>query len=152
VLIRQATPADLPSIRALERGVEPAAHWSEQQYESLFAPEAPRRLVFVAIAEAEVGICGFVIAACASEDWEIENLVVSPHRRRMGVATGLVGELLRAARQAAAVSVLLEVRESNTAARQLYQQLGFTESGRRPGYYREPLEDALLLKISISVS
>ena len=48
---------------------------------------------------------------------------------------------------AAASTVLLEVRESNTAARQLYEKLGFVEIGGRPDYYRDPVEDALLLSI-----
>jgi [ribosomal protein S18]-alanine N-acetyltransferase len=57
---------------------------------------------------------------------------------------------LHEARESGITSVLLEVRPSNTAARRLYEKMGFSEAGRRPAYYREPQEDALLLKISIS--
>jgi ribosomal-protein-alanine N-acetyltransferase len=47
--------------------------------------------------------------------------------------------------------VLLEVRESNVAARQLYEKIGFSQAGRRAGYYRGPFEDGLQLKISVAV-
>ncbi len=96
-------------------------------------------------------IHGFVIARCLSEEWEIENVVVADEQRRSGVASTLIGELLRKAAEAAITEVLLEVRESNVAARQLYEKLGFSEFGRRPGYYRDPIEDGLLLRISIAV-
>jgi ribosomal-protein-alanine N-acetyltransferase len=55
------------------------------------------------------------------------------------------------ASQEAATSVLLEVRESNLAARQLYEKMGFSALARRAAYYREPSEDGLVLRISIAV-
>jgi ribosomal-protein-alanine N-acetyltransferase len=152
VFIRHATPADLPPIRALERQSETAAHWAEREYDALFAPEAHQRIVLVAADESHSSqICGFVIAHCGRDEWEIENVVVAGERRRSGLGSALVGQLLQEARKAAATSVLLEVRESNRAAHGLYEKLGFSEMGRRKGYYRDPAEDALLLKISISV-
>jgi ribosomal-protein-alanine N-acetyltransferase len=150
VLIRQATPDDVPAIRNLEQQAETAAHWGEREYDALFAPEAPIRIALVAADEPD-GIHGFVIARCVSEEWEIENVVVAADQRRSGVASTLIGELLRKAAEAAITEVLLEVRESNVAARQLYEKLGFSESGRRFDYYRDPIEDGLLLRISIAV-
>ena len=146
MLIRPATPADVPAIRALEQQTATAAHWSEREYSVLFAPEAPARIALVAAQEAD--LLGFAIARCGPDEWEIENVVVSAEHRRRGIGRRLVREILRAARAAAVPSVLLEVRESNIAARQLYEQLGFTEVGRRSHYYREPQEDALLLRFS----
>jgi ribosomal-protein-alanine N-acetyltransferase len=55
---------------------------------------------------------------------------------------------LSQAHAAGAVTVLLEVRESNVAARRLYRKLGFTEHGRRSNYYLQPAEDALLLSVT----
>lgn len=151
MLIRQAIPDDLPAIRKLEQEAHTAAHWSEREYDALFSPEAPRRMALVAIAEEDCGrIHGFVIARCAGPEWEIENVVVAGGWRRTGVASALLRELLRAAR-GGATSVELEVRESNVTARQLYEKLGFSEIGRRTCYYRDPLEDGLLLRISIAV-
>jgi ribosomal-protein-alanine acetyltransferase len=152
VLIRPATPDDVPSIRALEEQAESAAHWAEREYDALFAQDAPVRIALVALDEAEIGqIRGCVIARCASDDWEIENLVVTHEARRLGVGTKLIQELQGRAHAAGATSVLLEVRESNLAARKLYEKLGFSEEGRRRSYYHEPTEDAVLLRISVVV-
>jgi [ribosomal protein S18]-alanine N-acetyltransferase len=147
MLIRPATAADLPAIRALEQAAETAAHWSARDYDSLFAPDAPKRLALVA--EEHGRLCAFIIANCATNDWEIENVVVAPTFRHQGIATQLIRQIVQRAQAVHATSVLLEVRESNLAARQLYTKAGFTEAGRRPGYYRNPAEDALILKISM---
>jgi ribosomal-protein-alanine N-acetyltransferase len=149
MLIRPATPADIPALRALEQQAGTAAHWSERGYAALFSPEAPKRISLVATVEAE--LLGFVIARCAPGEWEIENVVVARQHRRRGIGRALVQQILQAARRAASSAVLLEVRESNTAARQLYEQLGFVEAGRRSGYYCDPAEDALLLRHSTKI-
>lgn len=152
MLIRQATPDDLSAIKKLEQQAETAAHWAEREYDALFAADAPRRIALIAVDETDTsGIHGFIIARCALEEWEIENVVVASERRRSGTASQLIGKLLHMARGQAAVSVLLEVRESNQTARQLYEKIGFNEVGRRDDYYRNPTEDGLLLKFSIAV-
>jgi len=151
VLIRKATPEDIAVIRKLERDSETAAHWGEREYDALFAAEAPRRLALLAAEERSAPILGFAIARCADDEWEIENLVVEGERRRQGVGSALISELVREARRSGAAAVLLEVRESNAPARLLYEKAGFNYVGRRTGYYRDPPEDALLLKISISI-
>ncbi len=151
VFIRKATLDDIAIIRKLERESESAAHWGEREYGALFAAEAPRRIALVAAEEVDAQILGFVIARCADDEWEIENVVVAPEQRRRGLGSELVRELVQEAGRSGATAVLLEVRESNAAARRLYEKIGFTQIGRRPDYYRNPPEDALLLRISISV-
>ena len=151
VLIRKATPEDLAMIRTLEAATETAAHWAEREYDALFAADAPRRIALVAAAECGAQILGFVIARCAAEEWEIENVVVAFDQRRRGLGSALVRELVQEARRSGAASVLLEVRASNAAARRLYEKIGFDQIGSRPGYYRNPQEDALLWRISISI-
>jgi len=146
VLIRQATPADIPSMHRLAEQAPTAAHWNEREYAALFAPEAPPRIALVAMEGVE--IFGFVIARCTPDEWEIENVVVAVEHRRRGIGSGLVQQILQKARQSSARSLLLEVRDSNSAARQMYERLGFVEAGRRAAYYREPAEDALLLRCS----
>jgi [ribosomal protein S18]-alanine N-acetyltransferase len=151
VLIRPATPDDVPSIRALERQTETAAHWAEREYNALFAAEAPPRVTLVATSEADGGrVIGFVIARCATAEWEIENVVVTPEKRNRGLGVKIIRELLLQAQSTGATSVLLEVRESNLAARRLYEKLGFSQQGRRSGYYQGPEEDALLLCFSMT--
>lgn len=148
MLIRPAIPEDLPSIRALERQADTAAHWAEREYDALFAPDAPARIALVAVNQSVAAhIDGFVIARCAADDWEIENVVVAREQQRFGIGTKLIQDVLLRAQASGATSVLLEVRESNLAARRLYERLGFSEKGRRNNYYRDPQEDALLLQI-----
>ncbi len=146
--IRSATAADIPHMRVLEQQADSAAHWAEREYDALFAPEAPRRIAL--IADNENRVTGFLIARADLDEWEIENVVVAPERRRAGIGSALVRELLHQAAMAKATSVLLEVRESNSAARRLYENIGFVEVGRRRDYYVQPAEDALLLKYSVS--
>ena len=143
ITIRSATASDVIAIRRLEQQTNFAAHWSAREYELLFSPEAPQRIALVA--EHADQMCGFIIAHCGVDDWEIENVVVAAEHRRKAVGTQLVRRIVQ---EAGSLPVLLEVRQSNVAARQLYHQLGFTEIGRRAAYYREPIEDALVLRFS----
>ncbi len=138
VTIRSAVPDDVPAFLAIEQEAASAAHWTREQYARLAESEV------VLVAEEEGNISGFVCAKIVAGDWEIENIVVAEHARRRGVGSGLLKELVRRARNQAGAAVWLEVRESNRAARRLYQNHGFRESGRRRGYYREPVEDAVL--------
>jgi len=129
-----------------------AAHWSEREYDALFAPEAPKRLALVACPQDHPGsVVGFIIALCVSDNWEIENVVVDPSLRQYGTGALLLRELLSQAKQFGATSLLLEVRESNVAARVLYKKMGFSEEGRRPRYYRDPDEDAVLLRLAVTL-
>jgi ribosomal-protein-alanine acetyltransferase len=151
MLIRPATPADILPMRALEQQAETAAHWAEREYDALFSPDAPKRIALVAAEPAEE-VAGFLIARCAVDEWEIENVVVAASLCRAGIGRALVDELLWRAQENHLTAVLLEVRESNAAARRLYETAGFSEVGRRTAYYHDPAEDALLLKYSVSFS
>lgn len=75
------------------------------------------------------------------------NLAVASERRRRNLATSLVRQALDEARDAQAKRALLEVRVSNEAARRLYRGLGFRETGNRKDYYRNPVEDAILMAL-----
>jgi [ribosomal protein S18]-alanine N-acetyltransferase len=146
MLIRAAVPEDIPQIMALAQRSDTAAHWSAREYDALFAPDTPRRIALVA-AHSQDKIAGFLVARCAPAEWEIENVVVEVVLRRQGIAQSLIEELLQEARHRGVAAILLEVRESNAAARALYRKMGFHEEGRRPRYYARPEEDALLLRL-----
>jgi len=143
--IRAATVADLPAMMGLEKRAATAAHWSAEQYEALFHVSGPGRVALILREESELQ--GFVIARVVGEEWEIENIAVAGSARRRGLGTRLLGELLDLARAKGAAAVFLEVRESNQAARVLYEKWAFLESGRRPGYYKDPAEDAILYRL-----
>jgi ribosomal-protein-alanine N-acetyltransferase len=82
-----------------------------------------------------------VIARLTSGECELENIAVAPGLRRKGAGTQLIQSLIAAARERGAHSIFLEVRESNNAARALYEKCGFANTGRRPRYYSSPEEE-----------
>lgn len=90
-----------------------------------------------------------VVAYCATwvifDELHINNLAVLPELRRQGIAAALLSHVLAAARQEGATRATLEVRASNAPAIALYIAFGFEARGRRPRYYTNPVEDALIL-------
>jgi [ribosomal protein S18]-alanine N-acetyltransferase len=145
--IRPAIAADIPALIALEKHAATAAHWSAIQYEAVFSSEGPRRAVL--IIEEDGGAQGFIAGRELGNEWEIENIAVASPARRRGLGTRLLGEFLDLVRGRGAEAVFLEVRESNFAARRLYEKWAFVESGRRRNYYREPEEDATVYRLGI---
>lgn len=100
--------------------------------------------VYVLRDEADRAVA-FCIAWIIFDELHINTLAVTPDRRRQGLATFLLRGVMAEAAQEGARRATLEVRESNIAALQLYTRLGFTVSAKRPGYYTNPPEDALIL-------
>ncbi len=96
-------------------------------------------------------ILGFLVARHLAPEWELENLVVAPAARRQGLGQRLVHALLAMAAETNSQSVFLEVRESNAAARSLYEKTNFAQTGRRKAYYKDPAEDALLYRFSLGI-
>jgi len=136
--IRRATINDVPAIIALERAVANAAHWSREQYESRMKENS------LLVAEHHQRLSGFICACVLAGEWEIENVVVGNEFRRRGIASALLSALFESAKKAGNPALHLEVRESNAEARQFYMKHGFQQVGRRPKYYRDPPEDAIL--------
>jgi ribosomal-protein-alanine acetyltransferase len=143
--IRPATAADIPAMMSLEKRAATAAHWSADQYASIFGAASSGRVALV-IQEGST-FHGFVIAREVSAEWEIENIAIVGSARRRGLGTRLLGELIDLARSRGALAVFLEVRESNQAARALYEKWAFLESSRRRRYYKDPAEDAILYRL-----
>jgi ribosomal-protein-alanine N-acetyltransferase len=145
----------------LERQSATAGHWTERQYRQAFQTEGPASLLLVA-AEASSprasglisvkgsGILGFLVANHLAPEWELENIVVAPAARHRGIGKRLLEALLDAARETDSSAVFLEVRESNTAARTLYEGSGFEQTGRRRSYYTSPSEDAILYRRALA--
>ncbi len=144
--IRPATPADIPALLALEKCAVTAAHWSAERYQAAFSNSTVSRVALVI--EHESRVEGFLIARAVADEWEIENLAVAGPARRRGHGTRLLGRFLDIVCKQGAQAVFLEVRESNWAARQLYEKWAFVESGVRRRYYREPEEDAVTYRFT----
>lgn len=123
-----------------------AAQWSPAQYDRVLADPSCRALVI----EEAAHLHGLLVARQIAQEWEIENLAVAGPARRRGLGTRLLGEFLNQVRAQGAHAVFLEVRESNRAARALYEKWAFAESGRRAGYYHHPEEDAILYRLTFA--
>lgn len=150
MLIRDAIFNDIPALLVLELQSETAAHWQPDEYYAFFDPAMPRRVVLVATTDSvPSSVVGFVVTRTLKDEWEIENLVVAPEQRRCGLGTALLREIFRRASSEQVSTIVLEVRESNVAALRLYEKNGFTNDGRRREYYRDPPEDALLLRATL---
>jgi len=131
----------------LERHAATAAHWSKEQYQAVFSGDLPFRVMLVV--QDGVDVQGLIAGRAVGEEWEIENIAVAGTARRRGLGTRLLGEFLDLARGRGAAAVFLEVRESNAAARRLYEKWAFVETGRRQGYYREPEENAIVYRLGL---
>ena len=90
-------------------------------------------------------LAGYVGVHLVVDEGYIDNVAVFPAWRRRGVATRLLGRLCAHARREKLQFLTLEVREGNLPAIAFYQKLGFAQVGRRPRFYDDPQEDALLL-------
>jgi ribosomal-protein-alanine acetyltransferase len=154
MLIRAATPADIPAIIRLGQQSATAAHWTVELYRQAFQSEGVGRLVLVADSSAPLAsrpdlvgeVVGFLVARHLAAEWELENIVVALTARRQGLGKRLLEALFSAARETNGGAMFLEVRESNAAARSFYERAGFEPTGRRKGYYADPLEDAVLYR------
>jgi ribosomal-protein-alanine N-acetyltransferase len=142
LMIRAAIQSDVDAVLAIEQASPTAAHWPRAQYENAIGND--NKLFF--IAERGNSLAGFVIASTGIEEWELENIAVLPSARRQGTGLALINALISAAERAGATEIRQEIRASNLAAQKLGQHVGFIQNGRRPGYYRDPQEDALLFK------
>jgi len=91
-------------------------------------------------------LAGYVGSQTVLGSADMMNLAVHPDYRRQGIGMGLICALVDGLVQKGANCLLLEVRESNQPAIDLYEKMGFYKVGRRPGYYRNPKEAACIMR------
>lgn len=142
--IRPAAIADVPSLVIVERACF-SDPWSARSLEEVIHSETSRAFV----AETESGVVGYVLARTSAKEGEILDLAVLPRSRRRGIARCLLAAVSEALREAGVDEVYLEVRESNRAAIALYEAEGYRPVGMRTRYYRNPPEDALVLRAAL---
>jgi [ribosomal protein S18]-alanine N-acetyltransferase len=104
---------------------------------------------FVCARDDSERVLGYVVAWFVAGEGEISNIAVNPDGWGRGVGRSLLNAALEEGRRRRAGAVYLEVRESNQRARALYESTGFEEVGRRKGYYRRPVEDAIMLRFTM---
>ena len=121
-----------------------AAQWPYEHYEQAIQNSYPRRLMLVM---EEQTISAFLVAKMVADEWELENIAVATNARQKGLGSAILKEFLQIVRQEKSRAVFLEVRESNAGARLFYEKLGFEKAGRRPSYYGDPKEDAIIYRL-----
>ena len=150
IVIRAGRVEDLHAVVALEREVEEAPHWGEAEYRDMVGEQenlVARRLV---VAEQGNRVVGFAVGKviAAARFGELESVVVAPKARRIGVGRVLCNAVVAWCRGEGVDTVELEVRSANISARRLYEELGFHGVGVRRGYYRDPVDDAVLMRLA----
>jgi ribosomal-protein-alanine N-acetyltransferase len=138
--IRTLTLADLPIVQELEH------HLFSDPWPPSFFLEAltdPDAVTLVAVRDGEVA--GYLVASLLPPEGELQNLATAHAHQRGGIARALMLELLAICRAREVEELRLEVRVSNAAAQNLYRSLGFRLVGLRRGYYKAPVEDAILM-------
>jgi len=137
---------DLADVMEIDR-VSFSSPWTPEMYRAEQQNPGVSSIVVLRIPECRVaGYCSYWFVV---DEIHVNNVAVRPEYRRRGLGTRLVERVLEDGRRRGAVRVLLEVRSANLAARQLYEQMGFTVLGVRRAYYREPVDDALMLSRDI---
>lgn len=139
--IRAATTADLPAIEAIE-----CASFGDPWSLKSFTDSLAHGFVRMSVALEDGVVAGYAVVWVSGEECELANLAVDPPRRARGLGALLLDAALRQAHEEGLMVMFLEVRASNHAAQRLYASRGFHEVGRRPKYYQNPSEDALVLR------
>lgn len=131
----------VPQVAALEKQCF-SDPWSEKS----IASELVNDLAFWLVALEGETVAGYVGSQTVLGESDMMNIAVHPDFRRQGIAEALVDALMTELHEQGSRCLTLEVRASNEPAKQLYRKLGFIPIGKRPNYYFNPREDALILR------
>lgn len=150
--IQRAEKTELSEIAALESKIFSDA-WSEKSLEETWNQKNAE--IFTARYRMEESdesnkIAGYVIFYYVLDEGEIARIAVSPEVRRQKTATRIYQRLEKFCEEKEITKIMLEVRESNEAARAFYSRCGFKEDGIRKNYYDTPKENAVLMSVSLN--
>ena len=136
--IRSLRYSDLPQVIAIERRAFPTP-WSL----AMFVLELSKPSGICLAATENERLVGYLICSRYDQAWHLMNIAVDPLRRREGIARAMLEEMFE--RAGPDEQFTLEVRTSNAPAIALYERYGFRPAGRRPRYYRDTGEDAMIM-------
>lgn len=141
--IRPMEDRDISTVEQIEKSIF-SLPWSVKSFAD--AANTPENVYLVCECTGEIaGYCGMWTVL---GEGNITNIAVSPAYRRSGVAEALLKELERRARLKDVTIFFLEVRQSNEAAKRLYEKLGYSPIGVRKRFYEKPVEDAIVMSKS----
>ena len=136
--VRRLAYSDLPGVISIERRSFPTP-WSL----AMFVLELSKPSGICLAATAGDELLGYLVCSRYDQVWHLMNVAVAPERRRAGIATGLIAQLVEEGESR--LPFTLEVRVSNRPAIAMYERLGFRSAGVRPRYYQDNGEDALIM-------
>jgi ribosomal protein S18 acetylase RimI-like enzyme len=163
--LRPMQPEDLDEVLAIAEQSPEAPRWKASGYARYFADAesesnpALERNALVAVATGphqptQEKVRAFAAATLLLDGeqnlCQLDSMAVHPNARRHGLGTALIRAIVTWSADHNARHLTLEVRAGNAPAIALYQQCGLRPEGRRPRYYTDPEEDALLLGIPIT--
>jgi len=136
---------DLKSVSEIEKVSNPDP-WSYADFEDSLAKEDGTTLLLVA--EEDEKVIGYLVLYTAAGESEIVTIAVSPEERKKGIGRKLIEEVISFSKVSSLYieEINLEVRCSNLPAIKLYESTDFSIVGKRPNFYTNPREDALLMK------
>ena len=149
--MRAAATEDIAAVVALEQGTAEAPHWSEEDYGSIFGGGNLRRCLFIAELDGELAgfAVGKVVMAGSEVLAELESVAVHSGMRRQGIGSALCNAVACWCAAQGATALELEVRSGSAGTLGLYGRLGFERVGLRRGYYVDPADDAVLMRLRL---
>ncbi len=148
--IEKLRPADLRRVMEIQAECG-LSHWTHRDYtEELVRTDS---LMIKAVTDSD-DCSGFLVGRRIPGDqeqneFEVYNIGVSPSFQRKGIGTALIEEALAVCRRDNVKAVWLDVRSSNNTARLFYQQFGFMNATIRRNFYRDPVEDGIVMKLEL---
>ncbi|MGD0095766.1 MAG: ribosomal protein S18-alanine N-acetyltransferase [Terracidiphilus sp.] len=143
------TPADLDRVIEVDQSLAEAPHWPRAAYLAALDTQATLPRIALVIESPGHSLAGFAVASLIPPQAELETIAVAQEHQHQGLARALFVALAAELRRAGIAEVALELRTSNLPAQALYRRLGFGQTGHRPRYYVDPVEDALLLTLKL---
>ncbi len=144
VVIRKMTVKDVPAVSQIDK-LSFTMPWPEHSFQYEVAENRVARC-FVAETE-DHRIAAMIVSWIIVDEMHIATIATHPDYRRQGIGEQILRDALLDGRDAGAHLAFLEVRESNEAAQTMYRKFGFRVSGKRPRYYRDNNEDAILMTL-----
>ena len=140
IIVRELKVEDSAAVAEMEQQIF-SDSWSEKS-----VLETVQQKQSVCFAAEKAGhLLGYLLAYHAADEAEIARIAVQKEARRQGAAGKLMQALEHYCEEHKMEKLLLDVRESNEAARSFYTKNGFVEDGIRQGFYTNPSEDAVLM-------
>ena len=139
--ITEMNATHVPQVAELER-ICFADPWSEKSV----ASELDNKWALWLVALDDDKVAGYIGSQTSIDETDVMNVAVHPDYRRRGIAESLIIRLVEELKTRGSHALMLEVRASNAPAIALYEKLGFVQVGCRKNYYRNPKEDALILR------